>query len=75
MIKKILLVLAIFSFTELAFSITPQELLKAYEAQSAKASPVRGEQLFNTKHGKNGVALHVMKILLITTLSILLLLR
>ena len=52
MIKKILLVLAIFSFTELAFSTTPQELLKAYEAQSAKASPVRGEQLFNMKHGK-----------------------
>ena len=31
---------------------TPQDLLKTYEAQSGKASPARGEQFFNTKHGK-----------------------
>jgi hypothetical protein len=31
---------------------TPQELLNTYEAQSGKASPVRGEQFFNAKHGK-----------------------
>ena len=32
-------------------AVTPQDLLKSYEAQSGKASPVRGEQFFNTKHG------------------------
>jgi hypothetical protein len=31
---------------------TPQDLLKSYESQSAKASPSRGEQFFNAKHGK-----------------------
>jgi hypothetical protein len=31
---------------------TPSDLLKSYEAQSGKASPARGEQFFNTKHGK-----------------------
>jgi hypothetical protein len=31
---------------------TPQELLKTYESQSGKASPARGEQFFNAKHGK-----------------------
>ena len=35
-----------------AMAVTPQDLLKGYEAQSAKASPSRGEQLFNAKHGK-----------------------
>ena len=34
-----------------AGAVTPQDLLKSYEAQSAKASPVRGDQFFNTKHG------------------------
>ena len=52
MIKKVVLVLVLFSFAELAFPVTPQELLMGYEAQSGKASPARGEQLFNTKHGK-----------------------
>lgn len=33
-------------------AVTPQELLKGYELQSAKASPTRGEQFFNAKHGK-----------------------
>lgn len=35
-----------------AIAATPQDLLKTYEAQSSKASPVRGEQFFNAKHGK-----------------------
>lgn len=52
MIKRLSLVLMLLSFTESTFSVTPQELLRGYEAQSGKASPVRGEQFFNTKHGK-----------------------
>ena len=52
MIKKMFLVLLTLSFVELAFSATPLELLKGYEAQSGKASPARGEQFFNAKHGK-----------------------
>ena len=35
-----------------ASSATPQELLNPYEAQSGKANSARGEQFFNTKHGK-----------------------
>jgi hypothetical protein len=35
-----------------AKAITPSELLKSYEAQSGKASPIRGEQFFNAKHGR-----------------------
>lgn len=35
-----------------AVAATPQDLLRSYETQSAKASPVRGEQFFNAKHGK-----------------------
>ena len=31
---------------------TPSDLLKTYESQSGKASPTRGEQFFNAKHGK-----------------------
>jgi hypothetical protein len=46
MIKKIFLVLAVFSFSGLALSATSQELLKGYEAQSNKASSARGEQFF-----------------------------
>ena len=52
LIKKVLSILVLFSFSELAMSETPQELLKGYEAQSGIASPVRGETLFNAKHGK-----------------------
>jgi hypothetical protein len=33
-------------------AITSQDLLKSYEAQSGKALSSRGEQFFNTKHGK-----------------------
>lgn len=52
MIKKLLLVMALISFAGAVFSATPQELLKGYEAQSGRASPARGEQFFNAKHGK-----------------------
>jgi hypothetical protein len=52
MIKKIFLLLAVFSFSNFSLSATSQELLKGYEAQSNKASSVRGEQFFNAKHGK-----------------------
>lgn len=38
-----------------AHAITPAEQLAAYTAQSgAPAQPARGQQLFTTKHGKNG---------------------
>jgi hypothetical protein len=33
-------------------AVTPQDLLKPYEAQSGKANSARGEKFFNTKHGK-----------------------
>ena len=52
MVKKSFLVLALFNIVQTVFSATPQELLKGYENQSSKASPVRGEQFFNTKYGK-----------------------
>lgn len=51
-IKKTLLVFAALTTGNVAFSATPQELIRGYEAQSAKASPIRGEQFFNVKHGK-----------------------
>jgi len=51
-IKKLFLVLAMLGFAEFVFSANPQELLKGYEGQSGNASPTRGEQFFNTKHGK-----------------------
>lgn len=50
--KKTVLFWALFGFIGAAISATPQELLKGYEAQSSKASPARGEQFFNSKHGK-----------------------
>ena len=52
MMKRAFLLVTVLSFTELAFSATPSDLLKGYEAQSSKASTARGEQLFNAKHGK-----------------------
>jgi hypothetical protein len=33
-------------------AVTLQDLLKPYETQSGKANSARGEQFFNTKHGK-----------------------
>lgn len=52
MIKKVLLVLAMMSLVNATFSAAPPELLRGYEAQSSKASPARGEQFFDAKHGK-----------------------
>ena len=40
------------SFYGLTQAATPQDFLKTYESQSGKASVTRGEQFFNTKHGK-----------------------
>ena len=51
-IKKMFLVLALLCFAEFVLAANPQELLKGYEGQSGKASPTRGEQFFNAKHGK-----------------------
>ncbi len=51
MIKTVLVILA-FTTTGVVGAATPPELLKTYEAQSGKASSVRGEQFFNSKHGK-----------------------
>lgn len=50
--KKLLVGLVLLGLIGAAFSATPQELLKEYEAQSGKASSARGEQFFNAKHGK-----------------------
>jgi hypothetical protein len=52
MIKKVFFVLAMMGLVKAALSAAPQEMLKGYEAQSGRASSARGEQLFNTKHGK-----------------------
>jgi len=51
LIKTVLVILA-FTTTGVVGAATPPELLKTYEAQSGKASSVRGEQFFNSKHGK-----------------------
>ena len=50
--KNLFLLFALFSLIGSAFSAPSQDLLKGYEAQSGQASSVRGEQLFNAKHGK-----------------------
>jgi hypothetical protein len=52
MFKIMTLTLVFLGFVEVAFSATPQELLKSYEDQSGKTSSARGEQFFNVKHGK-----------------------
>ena len=52
MLLKFITTFLLIGFTLSVFAITPQDLLKSYEAQSGKASPSRGEQFFNTKHGK-----------------------
>jgi hypothetical protein len=49
---KVLLFVLSLAISGLAHATTPQELLKSYESQSSKASPVKGEQFFNAKHGK-----------------------
>ncbi len=50
--KALLLLLTLFSLIGSAVATPPQELLNGYEAQSGQASSIRGEQLFNAKHGK-----------------------
>ena len=50
--KKIVLVLALLSLIGVSVAASPKDLLKGYESQSGKASQARGEQLFNSKHGK-----------------------
>jgi len=52
MIKKAFVVVGMMGLVNVAFSAAPQEILQGYEAQSGRASSARGEQLFNTKHGK-----------------------
>jgi hypothetical protein len=52
MLKRFVLFLGVLTSMNLAFSATPQELLKAYEAQASKGVPTRGEQFFTNKHGK-----------------------
>ena len=49
---KVLLFVLSLGISGLAQATTPQELLKLYESQSSKASPAKGEQFFNAKHGK-----------------------
>ena len=49
---KVLLIIWALGVSGLAHATTPQEILKSYESQSSKASPAKGEQFFNAKHGK-----------------------
>jgi hypothetical protein len=49
---KVLWSVLVLGFFGLAHAATPQDFLKSYESQSDKASASRGEQFFNTKHGK-----------------------
>jgi hypothetical protein len=46
------LVFAFLLAANMSFAASPQDLLTAYEAKSAKAVPARGEKFFNAKHGK-----------------------
>jgi cytochrome c553 len=50
---NLLLAVLAFALLPAAYAITPAEQLAAYTAQAgAPAQPVRGQQLFTTKHGK-----------------------
>ncbi len=49
---KVLLAIFPFALCGSVLAAAPQDFLKAYEAQSGKASVTRGEQFFNAKHGK-----------------------
>ena len=49
---KVLLAIFSFGLCGLVLAATPQDFLKTYESQSGKASASRGEQFFNSKHGK-----------------------
>ncbi|CAM3700781.1 DUF1924 domain-containing protein [Polynucleobacter arcticus] len=52
MLPKFITMSFLMGFTVSVGAITPQDLLKSYEAQSGKASPNRGDQFFNARHGK-----------------------
>ena len=52
MLLKLLSGFALMGIALAVGAATPQDLLKSYEAASAKASPARGEQFFNARHGK-----------------------
>ena len=52
MTSQSFLVFAFLLAANMSFAASPQELLSAYEAKSAKAVPARGEKFFNAKHGK-----------------------
>ena len=52
MTPQTLLVFAILWTANIALAASPQDLLTAYEAKSAKAVPAQGEKFFNAKHGK-----------------------
>ena len=52
MSMKTLWFILFFSICGLVNATSPQELLKTYESQSGKAAASRGEQFFNSKHGK-----------------------
>jgi len=52
MLLKLLSGFVLMGMAHVVSALTPQDLLKPYEAQSGKANSARGEQFFNTKHGK-----------------------
>lgn len=52
MLPKFITMSFLMGFAVSVGAITPQDLLKSYEAQSGKASPNRGDQFFNARHGK-----------------------
>jgi hypothetical protein len=52
MTSQSFLVFAFLLAANMSFAASPQDLLMAYEAKSAKAVPARGEKFFNAKHGK-----------------------
>jgi len=52
MLLKLLSGFVLMGMAHVVSAVTPQDLLKPYEAQSGKANSARGEQFFNTKHGK-----------------------
>lgn len=60
MIKRLSLVVVLLSFAGPTLSATPQELLRAHEAQSGNASPARGEQFSISSMARNGVVLLAM---------------
>lgn len=52
MTSQAFLVFVFLLAANMSFAASPQDLLTAYEAKSAKAVPARGEKFFNAKHGK-----------------------